>query len=517
MNTARIEHILHGPARELEHENFLSYFMEAVYARPDNEAVVAGNNSISYRELDLQSDRLARHLLDCGMEKNSFIGVSMGRRAEIVAAILAIWKAGCIYVPVDPDFPEDRVRFIVSHSKMSAVLRWGHGGNDFGSRVQHIDISSVCQDVGKDALPPLRPSATPRDVAYVFYTSGSTGSPKGVTIVHRSLCNLLMSAASVVSMIASDRMLALTNISFDISLLEILLPLSVGATCVIAEKRLLIDSARLSRDIQKNKITIMQATPITWKMLLDDGWKNETGIRIICGGENLQDDLFRKLLSVTTSAWHAYGPTETTIWSSMTKFNKSESVHISQPVWNTKFYLVPTEPPQPDEPQCYELLIGGEGVANGYLNDEELTRKTFITSSDDRKIYRTGDIVHYENSFLKFVGRKDSQIKINGYRVEPNEIEVTTRSIPLIHDAVAILDRTCNKLTLFIAGPLLTDGSYIRKHLEQKLPAYMLPSRYIFLKKVPLTHNKKVDRIRLQLFLNEEDSKPAIVEYSGDW
>ncbi|OUS27112.1 hypothetical protein A9Q99_17310 [Gammaproteobacteria bacterium 45_16_T64] len=477
------------------------YIAEAFFAQvqktPENIAIECEQQCISYHALNAEVDRITRLL---GSVSGQFIGVMIPRSIDMVAALLAILKAGAAFVPLDPEFPKDRVAYMIDNSGLTTIL--SH------TACQHkITIPSV-QVLCVDDLD-VRPRGTVGNMeistdasanpAYLIYTSGSTGKPKGVVVSHRNALNILDSMAKVPGISSEDRWLAVTTLSFDISILELLLPLLNGARVIIATQNVLSDGTQLASLIESSAATLMQATPATWKLLLDSGWKGAPVLRILCGGEALQRDLADALLDKRCKElWNVYGPTETTIWSLLSQVNINGPILLGRPIDNTRCYVL-NESLQPVAVGMPgELYIAGDGCSLGYWRRDVANTESFVNLKTllgvDERAYRTGDLVKYdEHGNLIYLGRKDRQLKVRGYRIEPGEIECALREVAGVTDA-AVIDQEGMLLAYVCAAVSQED---IVQYVRQVLPRYMLPHRYYLVEQLPMTPNGKVDRKRL--------------------
>ena len=346
---------------------------------------------------------------------------------------------------------------------------------------------------------------TPRNLAYVIYTSGSTGLPKGVMVEHRGVVNLLCSMAVAPGITAQDRLLAVTSISFDIAALELYLPLSHGAQIVVASRRNSIDPHELQQLMKEHGITIMQATPATWRALLDAQWKPPAGLKILCGGEALPADLAVRLAEQGESLWNLYGPTETTIWSACVEIERGggdATVHasIGRPIANTRVYILDRHGEPVPVGVVGELYIGGAGVARGYLHREELTAERFeadpFAVKAGARMYRTGDLVKWlSDGNIEFFGRNDYQVKIRGFRIELGEIEARLAEHPAVRQAVVVArEDTAGEKRLvayYVPEETATEigTEVLRSGLSGVLPDYMVPAAYVKLERLPLTPN----------------------------
>ena len=466
---------------------------------PDAIAVVQGATQITYRELVSRAKRLAGVLAQHGVKDETFVGIHLNRTPEMVVAILAVQEAGGAYVPLDPAFPAERVQFMVADSKAPVIITETALQETFAKAgVKQVLVDQL------EAAPPLeRPARNkPEALAYVLYTSGSTGKPKGVAIPHRALVNFLMTMQKKPGLLASDRLLAVTTLSFDIAGLELYLPLVTGARIVLATKEEASDGAELKKVIERDGVTVMQATPSTWRLLLQTGWSHPS-FKALCGGEALPPELGRELAGKVGELWNMYGPTETTIWSTCWRVSAdAQAMSIGAPIANTTCWVVDPRREQVPIGVIGELYIGGDGVAREYLNRPDLTAERFVDLGGKR-VYRTGDLVRWEaNGTLTYMRRNDTQVKVRGYRIELGEIESGLRSHPAVADAVASVredipgDVRLVGYLIHKGGAHVTD-SELRKHLRTTLPDYMVPQHFVQLDTFPLTPNGKVDRKRL--------------------
>src|SRR5262249_30910160 len=357
-------------------------------------------------------------------------------------------------------------------------------------------------------------SLTQDNLMYVIYTSGSTGKPKGVQITHRSVVNFLASMRREPGICASDRLLAVTTMSFDIAGLEIYLPLTSGANVILSTTDTVRDGIALAGLIEKSRPTLMQATPATWRMLLESGWRGFPGLKILCGGEALSRELANQLLTIGDEAWNLYGPTETTIWSAIHKVDRRESaVPIGKPIANTTCYLLDAVRQLVPVGMPGELFIGGDGVARGYLNRPELTAEKFVPDpfDPDRRLYRTGDMaVYLPDGNIEFLRRIDNQVKLRGFRIELGEIETALEEQPGGRQAVVTIREDLagdQRLTTYVTAweGQEVDTAELRRALAIKVPAYMVPSAFMILDAFPLTGNRKIDRLALPAPDNHSD------------
>lgn len=511
------------PARTCVHQ-----LIEAQAARtPDATAVIYDADRLTYRELDCRANQLAHYLQGLGIGPDVPVGICLERSTQMMIGLLGIMKAGAAYVPLDPEYPKERLAFMMEDSGLQCVVTQGSLDQrlgDCGKRLVYIDRDweSISQfSAGK---PPVHVES--KNLAYVIYTSGSTGKPKGVQICHRALVNLLTSTQASPGLVHSDRLLAVTTISFDIAALELYLPLTAGACCVIASRETTKEGRQLWRMLDDHDITVMQATPSAWKLLVDAGWPGKPGLRALCGGEAMSRDLAQELMARASSVWNMYGPTETTVWSAVHRVTTSErAIPIGRPIANTAMYVLDRNLQPVPIGVTGELYIGGEGLARGYRNRPELNAEKFIVTSfgSERRtwLYKTGDLARYRSDGeIECLGRNDTQVKVRGFRIELEEIESVLRRHPAVTDACATVREDAPgdlRLAAYVTPLQSVDSlNEIRSFLKQRLPSHMIPV-LASLEKLPLTPNGKLDRRALPA-LHEPavDNKNQIVEESGD-
>ena len=391
----------------------------------------------------------------------------------------------------------------------------------------------VCLDRLPASISGRRPAAAAlsgrqaEDLAYVLYTSGSTGTPKGVQIPHRALVNFLSSMQREPGITGGDTLLAVTTLSFDIAGLELFLPLTAGARVVIASSETARDGKQLLALMERFRVTIMQATPVTWRMLLDSEWHGSPALKILCGGESWQSELASELLPRCQSLWNMYGPTETTIWSSVSRVEKDKPVLIGAPIANTTFYVLDGggQPLPAGIPG--ELYIGGDGLALGYLGRPELTKERFVADPFHPRIgarlYKTGDLVRrVPNGSIEFLHRVDHQVKLRGFRIELGEIETSLEQHADVSQCVVVIqgdDAADKRLVAYFVPtnpqivPAVED---LKSFLKQRLPNYMIPAAFAMIEKMPLTPNGKIDRKALSLSKLSAMTSTAPVEVPRD-
>jgi amino acid adenylation domain-containing protein len=341
-------------------------------------------------------------------------------------------------------------------------------------------------------------------IAYTIYTSGSTGKPKGVEVTHRNVVNLLWSMRTTPGLSDRDRLLAVTTLSFDIAGLELFLPLIIGAQIILASRETAHDPRLLIKLLNESKATVMQATPATWRLLLEVGWTGLPGLRMLCGGEALPRKLADELLQ-RGELWNMYGPTETTIWSATSRVEAAEGpVTIGPPINNTRFYVLDGKQQPLPIGVPGELYIGGDGVAAGYFRNPQLTAERFIsnplTKDPNDRLYKTGDLVRYRpNGTLEFLGRLDNQVKVRGFRIELGEIESVLARNPHVRECVVATQQDesdANRLVAYCVPQNSEECSpeNLRNWVASFLPEYMVPSVFVLMPTLPHTPNGKVDR-----------------------
>ncbi len=476
--------------------------------RPTAIAARCGDSSLSYADLDRRAEALGLRLREMGAGPGELVGICLERSLEMLVAVLGVMKSGAAYVPLDPAFPSDRLAFMLQDSGSSVLItQRSLQGTVDASGCAVLEIDELHYNRTPAGSPPVR-RAGPDDLAYVLYTSGSTGRPKGVEIPHGALSNFLWSMRENPGCTEDDVALAVTTLSFDISGLELYLPLVCGGQVEIAPRSLVADGRRLRERLDRGGITMLQATPATWRMLLEAGWEGTAGLTALIGGEPLPPDLVGPLVERTRSLWNMYGPTETTIWSSVEHIvDADQPITVGRPIANTTFHVLDRYGMRVPVGVAGELYIGGDGLAIGYHDRPELTSERFLVASLDGepgvRLYRTGDLVrHLADGRVTHLGRLDSQVKVRGFRIELGEIESVLAEHPSVVRAVVDVrsDSTGAKTLVGYCQTkdgALPDAHELRETLRRSLPDYMVPTHYVLLDRVPLTPNGKVDRSAL--------------------
>ncbi len=494
--------------RPVDRERCFYQLFEAQVSRtPDAVGLLFEGREWSYAELNHQANRLAHHLRECGVGPDIVVPVFLERSPDLLISLLAVMKAGGAYLPLVPGLPIRRLAAMIEASHAAVLIT---DSSLLGGLPQH-QLRVVCLDQEAEALARQSeenpsPLSGPEHLVYVLFTSGSTGQPKGVEIEHRALVNFLRSMQQEPGMTHRDVLVALTPLSFDIAGLELYLPLLVGAKIVLANRQQAMDGAWLQRELDHGTVTMLQATPATWRMILQFGWKGGRGVKVLCGGEALPRELAQELLARAGSVWNVYGPTETTIWSTLERVRSADrTISLGRPIANTHVYVLDSnlEPVPVGIPG--ELYIGGMGLARGYRGQPQLTADRFVSNPfrPGERLYRTGDQVKWlPDGRLDYVGRIDYQVKLRGFRIELGEIESVLGNDPTVKQAVVIVreDAPGDKRLVAYVAPRdgsACDPSGLRRALRELLPDYMVPAAIVPLSEFPLTPNGKVDRTSL--------------------
>lgn len=532
-------------------------FENTVIKHPFKPALICGNRVLTYTELDKLADHLANALIENGVQPGDIVGVALSRSAELVAFLLAVAKTGAAYVPIDPSFPAERIRqmmddaspkllvidsdtssitflpsctvLVVTMTSLLSSVKFPYHEYALldpsakpifysNSNTETHDVTSLFPATPTDSTSSNRlpiPIPSPDSLAYIIYTSGSTGTPKGVEITHSSLSNLLLSMLTTPGFTSQDTLLAVTTISFDMAVPELFLPLVAGGTVVVAKQDEVRDMAVLARLVQTWGVTVLQATPVLWGMVMDylgSDDNNESRLKlkqIWTGGEALSRDLATKLLRHGEVVWNLYGPTETTVYAAMWRVRpgEEEKIKIGTAVDGLMLYVVDTEKEdmitQVQPGDVGELCVGGRGVARGYRNRAKLTRDKFVRNPwHGGVIYRTGDLAKVDpaTGHVSVLGRMDGQVKIRGYRIEVGDIEAAMLQHERVSGAV-VVSRDERLVAYFTTRK--TDGQgetsslttgVMRPFLASRLPTYMVPAFFVELKGFPTTLNGKIDR-----------------------
>lgn len=473
----------------------------------DKTAVIFKNASLSYADLDLKSDQLAAHIQLSGIQPGELVGIYLNRSINMLVSTLAVIKAGAGYVPLDPDYPTDRLQYMIDDSGIKLLISESSLSIDFFTNTPpSLNIDEEWDNIAGCDITQIKKTSPAKDsICYVIYTSGSTGKPKGVAVPNRCVLNFLLSMQQTPGITQSDSLLAVTTLSFDIAVLELYLPIISSATVTIASKEEAMDGKSLRTFIEEKGVTILQATPSTWQLLLSSEWEGSPHLKALCGGEALPQHLVNELVPKVKEMWNMYGPTETTVWSTTYKIaEKNTKILIGKPIGNTSILILDPNKQLVPRGVAGELYIGGKGVTAGYLHREELTRKAFVknpfSSEDNDIIYRTGDLVKYrQDGNIEYITRLDNQVKLRGFRIELGEIETAISSFAGIRQVVVnifVHSASDQRLVAYLIADekIVIDVDTLKSSLRQSLPNYMIPQHFVFLNTFPLTANGKIDR-----------------------
>lgn len=498
----------HGPRLARTPDTICSIVARQFVASADRIAIRHEGIAWTYAQLALRVDAYASGLASLGAEHGKLVGLHMKRGPELIAALLGVLRTGAAYVPLDPGFPRERLAYMARDSELAVLVTEStDAGPDWPAGC--VMVSPETASAGSTELRHGDPSL-PESPAYVIYTSGSTGAPKGVVVPHSAVVNFIRSMQTTPGMGTDDRLLAVTTLSFDIAVLELILPLSMGATVVIAPANAVSDGRALRAMIREHGITVMQATPSTWHLVIDSGWSGSPHLRALVGGESLSVALANQLLARCSEVWNMYGPTETTVWSACGKVEGHglQRISLGQPIANTQILVLDGNQEICPTGVAGEICIGGNGLAIGYLNRPALTAERFIQNPHsrdrrERRLYRTGDQGRWrQDGMLEHLGRIDSQLKIRGHRIEPGEIEARLESHSRIKAAIVRM-RTVDGEDALVAW-LVAEGSLpaeqeLREYLGHWLPTSMLPQHFVAVGALPRLPNGKLDYFALPL------------------
>ena len=476
---------------------------------PGRVAVTHAGATLTYGDLRSRSNRLARALRARGLGRGALVGLCVERGSEMVVGQLAILQVGAAYVPLDPAYPPERLAYmardaglavLLTQAALSTLIEWPRES----TLLLDTDAGWIAAQ-SDAALPADEYAARPEDPAYVIYTSGTTGKPKGTIVPHRAVVNFLTSMAREPGLHESDKLVAVTTLSFDIAVLELLLPLCVGAQVVLASREQAGDGHALGRLLESSGAAVMQATPSTWQLLIESGWQGSAGFKALVGGEALRADLAEQLLARTGELWNMYGPTETTVWSTCCKVEHPQrGISIGRPIANSSVWIVDEHGQLCPIGTAGEIFIGGEGVTLGYLDRPELTAERFVAdtfgASPHGRLYRTGDLGRWRHDgLLEHLGRLDLQVKVRGHRIELGEIETNLALHPAVSQCVVVTreDRPSDvRIVAYVVPRAGADATTqaLRDHLRLALPDYMVPQHFMQLKTMPRLPNGKTDR-----------------------
>ena len=486
-----------------------SEFSRQAAATPEKVAIKFGDSELTYEEVDSRSNQIARYLQAEGVEAGDLVGICVDRSQHMLVYLFAILKSGAGYVPLDPAYPSDRLQYMCDHSGLKLILT----ESNLKERVAEfnkpqIEIDSSLTEIEKLDSTVVPCAATPADVCYVIYTSGSTGKPKGVQVPHGPVVNFLYAMQQTPGFTADDSALAVTTLSFDIAVLELYLPTISGGTVVILDSQSAADGKKISEALTEHNISLLQATPATWRLMIQSGWAGNSNLKVLCGGEPMPNDLVQPLLDRCGELWNMYGPTETTVWSAAFQIESAEApILIGKPIGNTQIYILDPQGNEVPVGAEGELFIGGAGVTLGYRNRQDLTDERFVENRyrnpfadyvSDR-LYKTGDLARYRfDGNIQFLRRNDKQVKVRGFRIELGEIEQNIETHEAIQQNVVIVREDTPGDTRLVAYLVAKPGqevsaSQLRGHLRESVPYYMVPQHFVQLDSMPQTNNGKID------------------------
>lgn len=482
-------------------------FEKQAVLTPERIALMCDDIQVNYRKLNEEANRLARLLIEKGIGPEQFVALALPRSPEMVASMLGVLKTGAAYLPLDPEFPADRISYMLEDAKPSCIITTEEIAASLPDNLAVPELvldQAVTQEIIKRYSPENPDVSVSLDhPAYIIYTSGSTGRPKGVVVTQKSLSNFLLSMQEAFSLGEEDRLLAVTTVAFDISALELYLPLISGAQIVIAKKETIREPQALAQMIENFDINIMQATPTLWHALVTSEPEKLRGLRVLVGGEALPSGLLQALQDLHCSVTNLYGPTETTIWSAAAFLEEGlQGVPpIGKPIWNTQVYVLDNGL-QPVPPGVVgELYIAGTGLARGYFHRPDLTAERFVADPygpPGTRMYRTGDQARWRaDGSLDYIGRADHQIKIRGFRIELGEIDAVLANHPHIEQAAVVVreDQPGDKrLAAYVVADAAIDTAELRRYMGASLPDYMVPAAFVEMDELPLTPNGKLDR-----------------------
>ncbi|MBW8684463.1 non-ribosomal peptide synthetase [Chitinophaga rhizophila] len=477
---------------------------EKALLQPDKPVLRFRDHVITYHKLNNSANQFARLLADYGIRKGAIVGLAVDRSPEMVYCLLAIVKAGATYLPLDPEYPKARIEFMLKDAGAGYLITSEKYSGQFTTDARVILMEDILRQAPQYAVTPPDVPISMDDVVYVLYTSGSTGQPKGVQITQLGLVNFLIGMLKAPGLDENDRVLALTTISFDISGLELYLPLLAGAEIILTDVQTSRDTRQLMEIVRQRGVTVMQATPATWRMMLESAWEGKLPLKALIGGEALSKKLAERLLEKCDSLWNMYGPTETTVWATLKQIHlDDEVITVGRPIENMVAYILDSQlKPLPDG-TVGEIFIGGAGVGPGYLNRPELNAERFMddpfSTVPGARMYKTGDLGRIVNGDeIQCLGRMDHQVKIRGYRIELGEVEHALGKQPGIKDVVVLPKDERLVAYVVMEGNDPVNFADWQHALRDYLPEYMVPSNFVLLPRFPLSPNGKVDRNALE-------------------
>ena len=502
-------------------------FEEQVEKNPNKVAVEFNSETITYGELNSKANKLAHFLQRKGVTTEKVVALMVRRSIDMLVSILAILKAGGVYLPIDTEYPKERKDFLLKDSKACLLLTQQEFVSEIEFENEILNLDEI--DYSDENNENLVATNNGSNAAYIIYTSGSTGIPKGIVVEHYNVHNLVVSMNKRLDLQEYQSILCLTSISFDVSIMETLVPIIIGLKIILADERHQKDATLLSKLIIEKNVEIFETTPSRIRMMImaDDEKIDMCFKKIklfLIGGEKMDEQIASSIMNLSQGQlYNVYGPTETTVWSTTAKVIKGEKIDIGNPIDNTYIYILDEDGKIVPPGIVGEICIGGDGVARGYLGRKELTEEKFYTSPfmENERIYRTGDLGRIlSNNTIEYIGRKDYQTKIRGYRVELSEIESRLCEIDKIDAGVVISKKNkvgIDVLYAYFESKEKIDVRYLKEELSRKIPDYMIPSYFIQVSKIPLTQNLKVDRKKLQEIEEISKTENVCVEPKNDF
>lgn len=504
------------------HQDLYSLIEKQAEHTPERVALLADGGGFTYEELLREAGKLHGYLLEKGITKGSRIGIRLEYSKELLISLLAVLKAGCAYVPLDPGLPQKRAMYIQEKAGMAAVLQDKKEESDTQDNVCPVYYVGRDAEFWKKDVTTKKAHISSEDNAYIMFTSGSTGNPKGVQISHENVVNFLLSMKEELYFQEEQSILSITTYAFDISVLELFLPLVCGGKVIFASEQISADPVRLKRMIKEHHPNYVQATPALWQTLFASGFEEGSEVTVLCGGEALNKDLAEIMNRTCKKVFNMYGPTETTVWSLMYQLEGEEpEVFIGKPIGNTSVYILDTNNQLVPPGVRGRLYIGGSGVSKGYLDNPEETNKRFIENPfGEGKLFYTGDLAkcHADGTY-EYCGRDDQQVKIRGYRIETKEIELCLNKQEMIENCAVVAADDCSGTKVLAAYIQLAQDvtekpsvQELRSLVREELPEYMVPSAFVFLEELPITYNFKIDRkklMELKIQVNSNDAYEA--------
>ena len=479
----------------------VDYFEEQVRKTPNNIAIVCNSISLSYKELNEKANQLSHYLIKNGVKKNDIVGIMVKRSPEMIVGLLAILKSGATYLPLDPEYPEERISYIIKDSNCTTVLVHDETYKLIDDKFNKINISLNSTTFSSKEIENLNIKVAPTSLIYVIYTSGSTGNPKGVMIMHKNISNFILAEKKYIDFSSKKVMLSVTTMCFDIFALEIWCSLTSGMKVVIANEEEQLSPNLIRKLCETYNINMIQTTPSRFSTILNgcenlDFFNNFSDVMV--GGEPFPKALLEMLKKITkANIWNMYGPTETTVWSTIKNLTCASEISIGRPISNTTCYILDKNKKLLPPNVAGELYIGGDGVTAGYLNREALTKEKFISSPfrENEIIYDTNDLAYFTDSGeLVHLGRTDFQVKIRGYRIELEEIENKIIKFNGISSCVVCAVDNSTKLCAYYIANNDIDLQELRAYLSKVLPNYMIPNYYVKMDSFPYTPNGKINK-----------------------